>query len=414
MTVFPTIPIKASRALALYAQNLHAPQRTPVTKDTICDLVEQVGWVQIDTLHMVARSHYLAIWSRLGKYDMSDLDALLFDPDDRRLFEYWKKAASIISLKDYRYSRARMEAAKTHVRKGWRDWLDKDESQQVLDHVRQRITDDGALRGGDFEYDGPKRGNWFDWKPTKNALEYLFLTGELMIANRIKFQRVYDLSERVLPDWVDQSAVSVEAADRFDIEQAVLKLGICEPLQAAEYAYRNRTVARNMTKALIADGVLLEVTGELASGETRMLVIHRDRIDDLKRALDGDIQPQHTTFLTPFDNLFWARGRDEAFWNFNHLLEFYKREPDRIWGYFSMPILHHDRLVGRLDPKLDRKSGTLYLRALHLEPDVEPDERLVGDVAEAMRDFIAFHDATALVIEAKGHAEFREKLQAQF
>ncbi len=414
MTTFPTIPLAASRALALYAQHLHRPPTGSVTADTIYDLVERVGWVQIDTLHMVARSHYLVLWSRLGQYDPAVFDALVYAPEQRRLFEYWKKAACIIPLQTYPYSRARMEAAQKHLRKGWSEWLKKAENQRVLEQVRERIRADGAMRGADFEYDGPKRGAWWDWKPTKSALEYLFLIGELMITNRVKFQRVYDLRERVLPDWVDQTAVTVDEANRYDVEQAVRKLGICEPLQAAQYAYMGLTTARAALKKLLADGILLEVAGELTTGDTRTLIIHRDRTADLQRALDGELKSQHTTFLSPFDSLFWARGRDEAFWNFDHKLEFYKPAADRIYGYFSMPILHHDRLVGRFDPKLDRKTGTLYLRALHLEPGIEPDEHLVTDVAAALRDFMAFHSATELVIEPRGHADFRSKLLAQF
>jgi hypothetical protein len=206
----------------------------------------------------------------------------------------------------------------------------------------------------------------------------------------------------------------VEEANRHDIAQAIRSLGICEPLQVVEYAYMNRTTIRPVIKALIAEGVLLEANGEVAGGETTTLVLHRDHAGNLQRALDGDIQAQHTSFLSPFDSLFWGADRDLRFWQFHHTLEFYKREPNRIWGYFSMPILHHDRLVGRFDPKLDRKSGTLYLRALHLEPGIEPDEQLVQDVAAAMRDFMTFHKATQLVIDPKGHADFRAKLQAQF
>lgn len=409
------IPLSASRALALYTQKLHAPPRQPASKDDIYNIVEQLGCVQIDTLHVVARSHYLVLWSRLGQYNPADFDALLFDPQDRRLFEYWKKAASIIPLKDYRYSLPKMRHHRENPGKWWRSHLLQDETgRRLLAHVRERITREGGLRTSDFEYDGPKRGSWWDWKPAKNALEYYYNVGDLMIADRVKFQRVYDLRERVLPDWVEQQEPDAAEADRFHIEQAVRALGICEPMQAAEYAYMGRGKVRPIIDALLADKVLIPVDGELASGDTTTLVIHRDRLPDLQRALDGEIQPQHTTFLSFFDSLFWARGRDEGFWNYRNLLEAYKREPDRIWGYFCLSILHRDRLVGRFDPKVERKSGTLYLRALHLEPGIEPDDELVNDVAAAMRDFMAFHKAKNLVIEPKGHAEFRRRLLAHF
>lgn len=414
MTAHPPaspVPLAASRALALYAQGLHALPDGPITEDTIYNTVEQLGCVQIDTLQMVARSQYVALWSRLGCYDPSLFDALIFDPEKRRLYEYWKKAASIIPLRHYRYSLPAMQRRRENPGQWWHSrFLSDEENRRLLEQVRERIRSEGPLRAADFEYNGPRRDSWWDWKPAKNALEHLYNVGDLMISSRVNFQRVYDLRERVLPDWVDQTIPEPAEARRFQIEQAVRALGICEPLQAAEYSYMKRTDARPVIQQLVAEGVLVEVEGELVSGETARQVVHRDMLPALQRALDGDIQPRHTTFLTPFDSLFWARGRDMAFWNFRNVLEAYKREPDRIWGYFCLPVLHHDRVVGRFDPKLDRKTGTLHLRALHLEPGVEPDEKLAADVAAAMRDFLAFHNATNLAIEPKGDPEFRRKL----
>ncbi|MBN2305159.1 MAG: winged helix DNA-binding domain-containing protein, partial [Anaerolineae bacterium] len=151
--------------------------------------------------------------------------------------------------------------------------------------------------------------------------------------------------------------------------------------------------------ALLADGALVAVKAELHGGQTGTLFVHRDHIPAMQQAADGAITARRTTFLNPFDNLFWAKGRDEALWGFMQRLEAYKKEKDRIWGYYCLPILHGERLVGRFDPKLERKSGTLILRALVLEPGIAPDDTLVVDVAAAMRDFLAWHGATDLVIE---------------
>lgn len=411
------IPLRASRALALHTQLLDKPPADGrADEDDIYDTVRSLGWVQIDTLHMVARSQYLVMWSRVGQYDPADFDALIFDPEKRRLFEYWKKAACIIPLEDFRYSLPRMMAREdgSNSNAGWRRWLAEEANQQILAQVRQRIRQDGGMRTADFEYEGPKRGSWWDWKPAKNALEHLFNTGELMISERVNFHRVYDLRERVLPDWVDTTPATLDEANCYDVAQAVKALGICEPYQTAQYAYMGLTTARKAVASLLKQDVLVEVEGEIVSGETKPMVVHRDRLPDLQRALDGELQPRHTTFLSPFDSLFWAHDREEKLWNFRSMIEMYKREPDRIYGYFSLYIVHHDRLVGRFDPKLDRKTGTLHLRALHLEPDIKPDDTLVTDFVGALRDFMAFHDATALVIEDKGHADFRKKVLKRF
>ena len=337
---------------------------------------------------------------------------LASDPVERRLYEYWKKAACLIPLCNYRYSLPRMRILSEGRNKGWSEWLAQDHNSEIVDHVKARITAEGPLRTSDFEYDGPRRGSWWDWKPTKIALEHLYNSGELMIAGRVNFHRVYDLKERVLPDWVDQTEPTPEEAYRHQIEEGALALGICNAYQAAEYSYLKRTVARPVIQALVEEGVLIEVEGTTASGETIPLVLHRERLKDLQRILDGDLKAERTSFLSPFDSLFWAQGRDLALWNFSKLIEMYVPEAKRIYGYYSMPILHHDRLVGRFDPKLERKTGTLILRSLYLEPEIEPDDALVADVAAAMRDFMAFHEASNLIIEKKGHKGFRKKLLA--
>ena len=141
------------------------------------------------------------------------------------------------------------------------------------------------------------------------------------------------------------------------------------------------------------------------------MLIHRDHLAALQQAADGALAAERTTFLNPFDSLFWTKGRDTLLWDFRQTLEAYVPKPKRIWGYYCLPILHEDRLVGRFDPKLDRKTGTLILKALYLEPSVAPDDDLVAGVAAAMRDFLAWHEATDLVIEKSDPGEFGSKLK---
>ena len=141
--------------------------------------------------------------------------------------------------------------------------------------------------------------------------------------------------------------------------------------------------------------MLVAIQGESMQG-VKTWMVHRDNLPLLQRAAEGEIKAERTTFLAPFDSLLWAGDRDERLWGFKQLLECYKRAEDRVYGYFCFPILHKDRLVGRFDPKLDRKSGVLHLNALYLEPGIEPDDELVAGVATAMRDFLAWHGAKSL------------------
>jgi uncharacterized protein YcaQ len=213
----------------------------------------------------------------------------------------------------------------------------------------------------------------------------------------------------VLPGWVDTNEPTGVERDRFWLERGARALGVCLHRNSADYTWMKLTKARPLIAALVRDGTLLEIQGETLQGIVP-LIVHTSSLPLLEMAASGQIRPERTTFLNPFDNLWWAQGRDEAFWGFRQRLEAYYPAAKRVYGYFCLPILHKDRLVGRFDPKLERKSGRLILRALYLEPEVEPDEQLVTDVAIAMRDFMDFHHATDILIEKSAPVEFAEKL----
>jgi hypothetical protein len=161
---------------------------------------------------------------------------------------------------------------------------------------------------------------------------------------------------------------------------------------------------------MLKDGTLQTIKGKLANGDTTELIIHRDNLMLLEEAADKAFKAERTTFLSPFDNLFWASRRDEMLWGFHRSLEAYLPSHKRVYGYFCLQILHNDRLVGRFDPKLDRKTGTLIVRALFLEPGVKLSDKLVRDVGKAMRDFMSFHKARNLVIDRSEPVEFGKKL----
>jgi uncharacterized protein len=405
-------PLSALRAIALHTQHLTTPNGAspaPIP-DTIVDLVTALGYVQIDTLHVVNRAHYVTLWARCGSYDIDDFHKLIYTADQRTLYEGWGHAASIIPLEHYRYHRWRTDR-RVSFNPGYREWLNKNGNRELVAQTLERIRSEGGLRVGAFEYEGPQHGVWYDWKPPKIALEALFARGDLMVADRVNFQRVYDVRERVLPEWVDTTPVAPDEARRFCLEQAAKALGVFEPRHLTLYAYMRATPARSIVRALIEEGVLVGVQGESMNG-VKTWMVHRDNLPLLQRAADGDLKTERTTFLAPFDSLFWALDRDQMLWGFNQLLECYKPAAERVYGYFCFPILHKDRLVGRFDPKLDRKSGVLHLNALYLEPGIEPDDELVAGVATAMRDFLSWHGAKSLKIEKSDPLAFGEQLMS--
>jgi hypothetical protein len=392
--------------MVLHVQRLTTPNGlSPApTADAIVDLVTALGYVQIDTLHVVNRAHDVTLWARFGSYDLNNFHKLIYTGGERRLYEGWGHAASIIPLEHYRYHRWRISP-------GYREWLNKNGNRELVNQTLERIRSEGGLRVADFDYKGTQRSLWYDWKPPKMALEVLFAYGDLMVSDRVNFQRVYDVRERVLPEWVDATPVTPDDGRRFCLEQAAKALAVFEPRNLTWYAYMMATPARTIVKALIEEGVLIKIQGDSMNG-VRTWMVHRDSLPLLKRAADGDLKAERTTFLAPFDSLFWAGKRDQDLWGFKQLLECYKRADDRVYGYFCFPILHKDRLVGRFDPKLDRKSGVLYLHALYLEPGIEPDDELVAGVATTMRDFLSWHGATSLEIVKSDPPAFGEKLMS--
>ena len=407
-------PLSALRALALHTQLLTTSNGVSApapTSNKIVELVKALGYIQIDTLNVVNRAHYVTLWARFGSYDIKNFDKLIYKADTRKLYEGWGHAACIIPLEHYRYHRWRTDP-KYSYNATFREWGNKEGNRKLTDQTLARIRSEGALRVGDFEYDGPQRGVWYDWKPPKMALEALFAWGDLMVSDRaVGFQRVYDVKERVLPEWVDNTPVRPEEARRYCLEQAAKALGVFDLRHLTLYAYMKATPLRSEVQALVKDETLVEIQGESTSG-VKTWMVHRDNLRLLQRAADGEINPQRTTFLAPFDSLFWAWKRDQMLWGFHQLLECYKPAAQRVYGYFCFPILHKDRLVGRFDPKLDRKTGVLHLNALYLEPGIKPDDELVADVATTMRDFLTWHGAQSLTIEKSDPPAFGKKLMS--
>jgi len=312
-------------------------------------------------------------------------------------------------MHEYRYQMPQQRHLRENGHRWYTEWNASPGNRELMAGILERIRAEGGLRASSIDGEKLQHGTWWNWRPEKMALEHLFSFGELMIAKRVNFQRVYDLTGRVLPAWVDQTEPTAEERDRFWLERGAKALGISFPRNAADYTWMKLGKARPLIAELVKAGTLLEVQGETLAGE-KTLIVHHTQLDLLEKAAAGEIRPQRTTFLNPFDNLWWAQGRDEAFWGFRQRLEAYYPAEKRVYGYFCLPILHKDRLVGRFDPKLERKTGLWRLKALYLEPGIEPDEELVSDVAAALRDFMDFHKAHDLVIEKSQPAEFGEKL----
>jgi uncharacterized protein len=396
----PTVSNNAARLLLLAVQGLLNPPEQPATKTDVLEAIRRMGALQIDTIHVVARSPYFVLFSRLGNYDPAWLDALLADG---RIFEYWSHAACFLPVEDYPLYSSRM--ATLTQRHYSSDWMNR--HQQMADSILQRIKEEGPVRSSDFERTDGRAGSWWDWKDEKKVLEYLHTSGQLMIARRERFQRVYDLQERVLPGWDAARAVPHDEAVLELTLRSVQKLGLAQPRWAADYF---RLPVLGMAKRLeqLADaGLLLRVTVE---GWKEPAYLHPENCALLDQAEAGILQASHTTLLSPFDPLTWDRDRARTIFGFDYTIECYLPQEKRRYGYFSLPILRRGALVGRLDAKAHRKDGFFEVKKLYLEPEVTLSEDLAHDVREALLRCAEWHRTPKVVLRHSEPEAFVEML----
>ena len=381
------MPIRLTRraacSLILTAQGLHRRPEGTATKNSVLEAIRRMGVLQIDTINVVARSPYLVLWSRLGHYDPHWLNELL---SDGALFEYWSHEACFLPIEDYSLYRHRMLEPRSLGWKYSQEWAvaHQKEIAQVLTGIRER----GPLRSADFASNGKQKNGWGRWKPEKRALETLFTTGELMIARRHNFQRVYDLRERVLPTWDDTQLPPREELQRSLILKAVRALGVTTAAWVADYFRIRKQDTIPLVIQLAKEGALLTAQVE---GWDNPVYLHPDHQESAEQAVDSTIRPQLTTLLSPFDPLVWDRERTRRLFNFDYTLECYTPAPKRRYGYFTLPILHRGALIGRVDAKTHRQDALFEVKAFHLEPDVRITDRLVTDVAQMLRACATWH-----------------------
>lgn len=387
------ISFQTARLVMLKAQGLDRTPAQPASKDSVREAIRRMGLLQIDTIHVVNRSPYLVLWSRLGDYPPAWLDELLAEG---ALFEYWAHAMCFLPIEDYPLHRRRMLDAIRERRqpaKWAMDW--SRENPDIIKRVRTHLRENGAVRSIEFENKNRPAGGWWNWKEEKNALEALLFTGEVMIARRQKFQRVYDLRERVLPDWDDAETPTGEEMRRTLILRTVHALGIAQADWVPDYFRQPKTGMLRQLEELAEEGLLIRIAVE---GFENPAYVHADQINLFEDAASSSGEPTLTTLLSPFDPLVWDRQRARQLFNFDYTIECYTPAAKRRYGYFTLPILHRGRLIGRLDPKAHREQRVFEVKALHLEAGVAPSEEMASDLAVALHRLAAWHGTPELVV----------------
>jgi uncharacterized protein len=381
------LSLDAVRGLMIAAQGLHDRPQPRATKKAVRSIIRQMHILQIDTINVIARSPYLVLWSRLGDYNPRWLDELLAEG---ALFEYWSHAASFLPIEEYPLYR--------HLYSSWlggraHKWLDEHATvaKRVLDHIRTH----GEARSSDFERTDGQKGSWWNWKDEKIALEYLFYAGELMVRKRHNFQRIYDLRERVLADLEQMEHMSPEGAHDEFVLNTIHALGVAKAGWIPDYFRLYKADVKAALERLAQQGRLMtvEVEGWKAPG-----YIHPANRKQVEAASKGKIPRSKTTFLSPFDPLVWDRERALDLFNFDYKIEVYTPAPKRKYGYFTLPILYNNALIGRIDPKAHRKEGIFEVKALHFEPGVIVEDALVTELKSALQACAAWHKTPHVVV----------------
>jgi len=398
------LSLPAARALQLAAQGLLNPPRKKAVKQDVLDVIRQMGVLQIDTIHVVARSPYLVLWSRLGSYPQVWLDELLAE---RHLFEYWAHEASFLPIEDYGLYRHRMIDPGSMGWKYSEKWMS--EHGATIEKLLAHIRDHGPVRSADFKRTDGKGGGWWEWKPEKRSLEVLFTAGRLMIARRHNFHRIYDLAERILPDWDDARMPSHAETHRTLLLKAVQALGVAKASWIGDYFRTAKSRPTPDPESLVGDGSLLKATVE---GWDQPVYIHPAHRELALAAADGSLKPSMTSLLSPFDPVVWDRKRALELFDFDYRLECYTPEAKRNYGYFTLPILHRGVLAGRLDAKAHRSDGVFEVKALYLEAGTRQTQRLATDLAATLQRFADWHGTPRVVIERCDPRAFRPMLKA--
>ncbi len=387
------------RRIALDAQGLTRAAPFGRGVDATHRALEQIGYVQIDTISIVARAHHHTLWNRVPNYRPTHLDQLV---RDGRAFEYWFHAASYLPMRDYRYALPRMHALKS----GERHWFRKD--RKLMRAVLDRIREEGPLLARDFETPKGRKQGWWDWKPAKRALEQLFMQGELMAAGRNGFQKVYDLPERVLPTNVDTTTPTLDEFAAYLLDTSLRAHGFAIPKEVT-YLRRSaplRAALRARLDADVGDGVLIKINDNGNDYYARPEVL------DCR----APRTPARVRLLSPFDNAVIQRDRNVALHDYDYQIECYVPAPKRRFGYFCLPILYRDRFVGRVDCKAHRRLRRLDLLHLHVERDIRDRDRFAAEFARTAREFAAFNDCDAVnavkISPADWDGEVRKALEA--
>lgn len=380
------------KQLTLFNQGLGKISRFAKGLEGSLQAIEHLGYVQIDTISVVERAHHHILWSRVPDYELSHLNSLV---GERQIFEYWYHAASYLPMKDYRYALPAMMS----VRKGESRYFNRGD-QHLMNEILARVRAEGKIRLRDIDKNNKKSlGNWWNTGPGRRAFEQLYMQGDLMICERNGMEKVFDLTERCLPGNIDLSMPTLYEYAQYLFNNTLRAHGAFTWKQLVHLKKNDlKETMRVVLKEQIDTSVVSAI--KLENGQT--LYVDVAAIEQ-KVGTDFGLK-----ILSPFDNSLIHRDRLVSLFEFDYRIECYVPAAKRVYGYFCLPILYQDELVGRVDCKAHRSIKELEVISLHLEKTVKNKELFFFELEQELKRFAAFNQC--LTINDKVIQRIRTKI----
>lgn len=383
------------RFLTLESQGLTKPYPFGKGKDAVLKTVEHLGYLQIDTLSIVERAHHHTLWTRIPDYQTAYLDELV---EERKVFEYWFHAASYLPMKDFRFVLPQM----LNVKQSETHYYNAD--PKVMKYVLDTIRAEGPKKARDFENETKRAGSWWSWKPTKIALERLFLQGDLMISRRNGMQKTYDLTENVLPKSINTTLPTDLEFAEYLVKTYLNAYGFTTVKQIT-HLKTGELIRRNVDKVL--KSMLQARTIQLINIENRPPVfVYKDLLEKSLNRTASSIR-----LLSPFDNSIIHRDRVKQFFDFDYKIECYTPKEKRQFGYFCLPILFGDTFIGRVDCKAHRKEKEFELIHLHIENTKIDIELWINPFLELVKNFATFNNCENLKLTKVSPIKLTDKIR---
>jgi len=405
--------LESARRLTVTKQHLAGKLRTGPAREAILSVIRDLGFVQWDPVNVVAPSHVLTLWSRVAHFRLSDLDRLLWD--EKKLFEHWSHAASIVLIEDYPIFYSLMRRYPESLSKSWGGWRERARTW-LPQHAELRKTilralKKGPLRLSEFEDHARTKGRsdgWGSGSDVSTMLFHLQMSGEVVVVGHEGNQNIWGLAETFLPSSVEKNELSEQEVEQEGAERSIRALGTASPSDINRYFLRGRYL--NLKKALERLQEASTIHRVHIAGVSGERYVH-DRDVRLLESMDSDAWQPRMSLLAPFDNMVAVQEWTRRLFGFSYVHEQFLPKAKRKFGTYVLPILWGDRFIGRIDPKMDRESEKLLINSVHAEPGAPGDKEVSRKIGETIDQLAKFLRAKEVVYTARVPKAWRNSLR---